>query len=151
MEPTDLGQVYREGVTILLLVDDDPRHANLRDAFLSRHPESVVIKPIPGDGDAATRTCAAINLVSPLPPLVIVATGSAALTLPAVARSQSAQHRRTQEYVLLDPDLPAVSDTWPDARVTVVCDADSEASIQARLRGWDLLELEEVHHWESSG
>ena len=137
-------------MTLLILVDDDPRHADLQDAFLSRHTDAVMITPIPGDGDVATRTCAAINELAPRPPLVIAATGRAALCLPAVARSQGAQHRRTQEYVLLDPQLPAVSDTWPDARVTVVCDADSEASLQARLRGWDLLELEDIHHWEPS-
>jgi len=137
-------------VTLLLLVDDDPRHADLQDAFLSRHTDAVVITPIPGDGDVATRTCAAINEVAPRPPLVIAATGRAALCLPAVARSQGAQHRRTEEYLLLDPELPSVSDSWPDARVTVVCDADSEASIQARLRGWDLLELEDIHQWEPS-
>lgn len=138
-------------MTILLLVDDDPRHADLQEAFLVRHPGAITIAPVPGDADVATRTCAAINGATPVPPLVIAATGAAALTLPAVARSQAAQHRRTEEYVLLDPDLPAVTDTWPDARVTVVCDADSDASIQARLRGWDLLELEEVHHWQPSG
>ncbi len=72
------------------------------------------------------------------------------MCLPAVARSQGAQHRRTEEYVLLDPELPSVSDTWPDARVTVVCDPASDASIQARLRGWDLLEVQDVHQWEPS-
>jgi hypothetical protein len=134
-------------VTILLLVDDDPRRAGLQDAFLLCHPAAITIAPIHGDSDVATRTCAAINAVDPPALLVIAATGSAALTLPAVARSQSAQHRRAQEYVLLDPDLPAVTDAWPDARVTVVCDVDSEASIQARLRGWDLLEHKEIHQW----
>ena len=142
--------VYRGCVTILLLVDDDPRHAGLQDAFLGRHPDALEISPIPGDADLATRTCAAVNAAAPSPPLIMAAVGDAAIALPAVARSQAAQHRRTQEYLLLDPQLPSVTDTWPDARVTVVCDADSEASLQARLRGWDLLDLAEVHRWEPS-
>jgi hypothetical protein len=44
------------------------------------------------------------------------------------------------EYVLIDPVLPTVSDSWPDAPVTVVTDdTDGQASLQGRLRGWQLL------------
>jgi hypothetical protein len=84
--------------------------------------------------------CAAINLLDPQPPLVIVAEGAQALMLPAIALSQRAAHRRVSEYVLIDPDLPPVTDSWPDAPVTVVSsDESSDASIQGRLRGWTVL------------
>ena len=44
------------------------------------------------------------------------------------------------EYVLIDPGLPTVTDTWPDAPVTVVTDdADGRAARQGSLRGWRLL------------
>lgn len=132
---------------ILLLPDEERRSGGLADAFVADHPETLVVQPDAGVTDLAVRTCAAITALEPSPPLVVVAEGSMARTLPAVARSQAAHHRRVIEYVLLDPELPPVSDTWPDARVTVVCGVDSEASLQARLRGWDVLRPEDLPSW----
>jgi hypothetical protein len=99
------------------------------------------ITPVDGPESAlSARMCAAINLLEPSPPLVIVARGSHALLLPAIALSQRTAHRRVSEYVLIDPELPTVSDSWPDAPVTVVTDdTDGQASLQGRLRGWQLL------------
>ena len=96
------------------------------------------ITPVPGPEAAlSARICAAINLLDPAPPLVIVAEGSLALMLPAVALSQRSARRRVAEYVLVDPELPPVTDGWPDAPVTVISSGDSsDASIQGRLRGW---------------
>lgn len=96
------------------------------------------ITPVPGPESAlSARMCAAINLLDPRPPLVIVAEGALALLLPAIALSQRAAHRRVSEYVLIDPELPHVTDGWPDAPVTVLSsDESSDASIQGRLRGW---------------
>lgn len=121
--------------------------SGLSGAFLAQHPGTSIVRPEPGSTDIAVRTCAAITALAPTPPLVVAAEGTMARTLPAVARSQAAHHRRVIEYVLLDPELPPVSDTWPDARVTVVCDVDSEASLQARLRGWDVLRPEDLASW----
>jgi hypothetical protein len=98
--------------------------------------------------EAATRACADINALAPDESLVVAALGSASLVLPAVSRSQRAQHRRIIEYLLLDPELPPVTDAWPDARVSVICDVGAEASLQARLRGWDLLRPEEIADWQ---
>jgi hypothetical protein len=96
------------------------------------------ITPVSGpDAALSARICAAINLLEPEPPLVIVAEGALALLLPAVALSQRSSRRRVAEYVLLDPELPPVTDGWPDAPVTVLSsDNSSDASIQGRLRGW---------------
>lgn len=132
---------------ILLLPDGESRRDGLAGAFMARHPDTSVVTPEPGSTELAVRTCAAITALAPSPPLVVVAEGAMARTLPAVARSQAAHHRRVIEYVLLDPDLPTVSDAWPDARVTVVCGVDSEASLQARLRGWDVLRPEDLPSW----
>lgn len=132
---------------ILLLVGAESRTDGLAGAFVTQHPSTVVVRPEPGSTDPAVRTCAAITDLAPSPPLVVVSEGAMARTLPAVARSQTAHHRRVVEYVLLDPELPPVSDTWPDARVTVVCGVDSEASLQARLRGWDVLRPEDLPSW----
>jgi hypothetical protein len=99
------------------------------------------ITPVDGPESAlSARICAAINLRDPTPPLVVVAHGDHALLLPAIALSQRTAHRRVSEYVLIDPVLPTVSDSWPDAPVTVVTDdTDGQASLQGRLRGWQLL------------
>lgn len=132
---------------ILLLPDEEPKRGDLAEAFVADHPGTALVRPEPGSADLAVRICAAITAVAPSPPLVIVAEGAMARNLPAVARSQAAHHRRVVEYVLLDPDLPPVSDAWPDARVAVVCGVDSEASLQARLRGWDVLRPEDLSSW----
>lgn len=81
--------------------------------------------------------------MDPRPPLRIVAHGDLALLLPAVALSQRSMHRAVEGYVLIDPVLPAVTDSWPDARVTVVTD-DEWILTQARLRGWELAEPADV-------
>lgn len=97
------------------------------------------IAPVPGpESTMSARLCAAINAMNPEPPLVIVAEGALARLLPAIALSQRSSHRRVTEYVLIEPELPAVTDTWPDATVTLVSDDDSLA-MQGRLRGWDVL------------
>ena len=96
---------------------------------------------MPGpDSALSARTCAAITLLDPRPPLVIVAEGALALMLPAIALSQRSVHRRVSEYVLIEPELPPVTDGWPDAPVTLVTDdAASTAARQGSLRGWRLL------------
>lgn len=132
---------------ILLLPDEESQRGALTGAFVAQHPDTALVRPEPGSTDLAVRTCAAITALEPSPPLVVVAEGAMARTLPSVARSQAAHHRRVIEYVLLDPELPPVSDAWPDARVTVVCGVDAEASLQARLRGWDVLRPEELPSW----
>jgi hypothetical protein len=96
------------------------------------------IEPVPGpDAALAARLCAAINARGPQPPLTIVAAGALARHLPAVALSQRSNHRTVERYVLVDPELPAVTDSWPDAPVTLVSD-DDWLSMQGRLRGWDV-------------
>lgn len=136
-------------VTILVLRDDDPRLDEITEPFLAEHPEAIAVSTPPGSAEPSVRLCAAVNALQPTPPLVIVAVGETALMLPAVALSQHAQHRRVAEYVLLDPALPSASDTWPDARVTVVCGIDSDASLAARLRGWDVLRPEDLSSWQA--
>ena len=106
------------------------------------------ITPVDGPQSALpARLCAAITLIDPEPPLAIVAHGDLALVLPAIALAQRSAHRRTAEYLLVDPVLPAVTDVWPDAPVTVACDLTSDASIQGRLRGWTVIALDEVATW----
>lgn len=136
--------------TVVLIPDPDPAMAVVSERFLAHVPHAIVVDAVEGSGDHATRTCAALASRDLAPPLVICAVGSACVMLPAIARSQRSLHRRVVEYVLLDPQLPTVSDAWPDAPVTVFCDVASEASLQARLRGWDVLRVEEIADWRES-
>ena len=68
----------------------------------------------------AQRLCAALMSVHCPEPVTFVAYGPTCLALPAVALSMRSQHRRVRSYVLIDPHLPASSDTWPDCPVSVV-------------------------------
>lgn len=111
----------------------------------------VLADVVPADGPAdllATRMCAAIARLAPVPPLLIVADGDLALLLPAVALAQRSAHRRVDGYLLVDPELPAVTDSWPDAPVTIAAsDPDGWVATQARLRGWDLIPVDDVPGW----
>ena len=107
------------------------------------------VVPVDGPPEAlATRMCAAIAALAPAPPLLIVADGARALLLPAVALAQRSAHRRVSGYLLIDPELPAVTDGWPDAPVTIAAsDPEGWLGVQARLRGWDLISPVDVDGW----
>ena len=85
----------------------------------------------------AQRLCAALMSVHCPEPVTFVAYGPACLALPAVALSMRSQHRRVRSYVLIDPHLPASSDTWPDCPVSVVYASSTDVSSVVRLSGWD--------------
>lgn len=85
----------------------------------------------------AQRLCAALMSVHCPEPVTFVAYGPTCLALPAVALSMRSQHRRVRSYVLIDPHLPASSDTWPDCPVSVVYASSTDVSSVVRLSGWD--------------
>lgn len=131
--------------TVVVLPADDSRHASMRGRLLNG--DFAVRGVAAVDGPSATeaaRICAAINADPPEGPMTIVAFGEAALMLPAVALAQRAAHRRVREYVLVDPRIPAVSDGWPDAHVTVFSDDDQA---EARLRGWAIAPMSSLSEW----
>lgn len=85
----------------------------------------------------AQRLCAALMSVHCPEPVTFVAYGPTCLALPAIALSMRSQHRRVRSYVLIDPHLPASSDTWPDCPVSVVYEDSEEVSSVVRLSGWE--------------
>ena len=85
----------------------------------------------------AQRLCAALMTVRCPEPVTFVAYGPTCLALPAVALSMRSQHRRVRSYVLVDPHLPASSDTWPDCPVSVVYASSEDVSSVVRLSGWE--------------
>ncbi len=85
----------------------------------------------------AQRLCAALMSVHCPEPVTFVAYGPTCLALPPVALSMRSQHRRVRSYVLIDPHLPASSDTWPDCPVSVVYANSTDVSSVVRLSGWE--------------
>ena len=85
----------------------------------------------------AQRLCAALMSVHCPEPVTFVAYGPTCLALPAIALSMRSQHRRVRSYVLIDPHLPASSDTWPDCPVSVVYADSEDVSSAVRLSGWE--------------
>ena len=73
------------------------------------------------------------------PPIVVIAHGDSCLVLPAVALSLRTQHRNTAGYVLIDPDAPPASDTWPESPVLVLSSTEATGT---SLRGWPVLRSE---------
>lgn len=131
--------------TVVVLPTTDARHSSARGALLAAgfHALGIDVAAEPLANQAA-RICAALSADPPAEPLTIVAFGASALLLPSIALAQRTAHRRVREYVLVDPQIPSVSDGWPDAHVTVF--ADNERP-QARLRGWDVRPLAALALW----
>lgn len=83
-------------------------------------------------------------------PLVLVFVGETAVHAPALGFSRRSLHRPAVGYVLIDPVMPQIGGDygdWPDAPVTVVLTDDAsdiakEASLQSRLRGWQVTNSE---------
>ena len=85
----------------------------------------------------AQRLCAALMSVHCPEPVTFVAYGPTCLALPAIALSMRSQHRQVRSYVLINPHLPASSDTWPDCPVSVVYADSEDVSSAVRLSGWE--------------
>ena len=80
--------------------------------------------------------CAALLSADLQPPVVVIAHGESCLVLPAVALSLRTQHRNTLGYVLVDPDTPPASDTWPESPVHVLSATETTGT---SLRGWPVV------------
>lgn len=131
-----------------VLVLGDVEHASAVGAFVNGELTTVLVGASPsGVGAPWARLCGEIAQLDPPGPLFIVAFGAAAAYLPHVALAQRAARRRIGEYVLVHPTLPAVTESWPDAPVTVYCDLDDDGALQGRLRGWSVKPVEQLPMW----
>ncbi len=79
-------------------------------------------------------------------PVLLVVDGTAGAMAPALGFSQKAARRAVAGYVLVDAVVPSFDDRaldWPDAPVVYVAspEADEAQTTQARLRGWDVVEV----------
>ena len=134
--------------TVVALPDGDEPDSIARRPGLSSGWPMREMKPGPGpEATRAARICAAINEEAPATPITFMAFGAAALLLPPIAMAQRAAHRRVQEYVLVEPEVPPVSEAWPDAPVTVFTDGERPL---AALRGWTVLPTADLATWAPS-
>lgn len=108
----------------------------------------IPVTPLDGPREAlATRTCAALRLLDLVEPVTVISVADACALLPAVARALRAQGRAVADYVLVEPDLPEVSDAWPDAPVIVFAATGSPAARLAVLRGWRVRDPAALTAW----
>jgi hypothetical protein len=84
----------------------------------------------------ATQVCAALLANKLDPPIVVLAHGEGCQVLPAVALSMRTRHIATLGYVLIDPDAPPSTDTWPESPVIVVSTTEKDGT---SLRGWHIV------------
>ena len=82
-------------------------------------------------------------------PVMLVMAGSSGAVAAALGFSQRASRRAVSRYVLVDAAVPPADDRsgdWPDAPVHYVAspDADPLEVNQARLRGWDVVEVDDL-------
>ena len=83
--------------------------------------------------------CATLLSADLKPPIIVIAHGDSCLVLPAIALSLRTQHRHTSGYVLINPDAPPASDTWPESPVLVLSSTEATGT---SLRGWPVLRSE---------
>ncbi|MEZ5117587.1 MAG: hypothetical protein R2737_15100 [Candidatus Nanopelagicales bacterium] len=93
----------------------------------------------------------ALGSARPAEPVLLVAHGAGGPMLPALGFSQRAARRSVCGYVLVDGTLPrhGIAPDWPDAPVvalvsTSASDEVRAEALQARLRGWEVVEDADV-------
>lgn len=88
----------------------------------------------------------ALTTAGIVPPVLLVLGGASGAMAPALGFAQKASRRAVSGYVLVDaatPPADAGGGDWPDAPVAYVASpaADPLEVNQARLRGWDVVEV----------
>jgi hypothetical protein len=92
------------------------------------------------DSDPA-RTCQRIANSVSTKSLIIMGTGDVCNQLPAIALAQRASGKQILSYQLLQPTLPAFTDSWPQAPISAYFPAGSSIPKEATLRGIQIEEF----------
>ena len=128
--------------TLAFLPTENSVNPFANSVVLSRTP-LVVTPPNPG---LRWVTHVAGQLAQTADELILIFFGEVSIHAPAIGFSRRSLRRPAVGYVLIDPVMPKVGgdySDWPDAPVTVVLtqvasDLAKEASLQAKLRGWEV-------------
>jgi hypothetical protein len=92
------------------------------------------------DPDPA-QTCLRISQANTAKNLILVATGNSCSQLPAIALAQRASGKQILSYQLIEPDLPAFTDSWPQAPITAHYPTGSRIPKEVTLRGIQIEEF----------
>jgi hypothetical protein len=136
--------------TLAFLPTEDSVNPYANSAKLSHTPFVVT----PPKSEVRWVTHVAGQLSQTADELILVFVGEVSVHAPAIGFSRRSLRRPAVGYVLIDPVMPKIGgdySDWPDAPVTVVLtqaasDLAKEASLQAKLRGWEVVtgSVEEV-------
>lgn len=110
--------------------------------FATRWPNRPIINVVAEEESA--HVCAAITASAVVPTPSVVAHGSSCHMLPAVSLAMRAWHVPIHSYVLIDPDVPQPTDTWPECPVTIVCSEGSNQADRLRLYGWPVVVTDRI-------
>ena len=124
------------GAEIVVLPDPSWADRSAAIQALANNGLGVLDVDTPVDSKSICATLVGADLK---PPMIVIAHGDSCLALPAVALSLRTQHRNTSGYVLIDPDAPPASDTWPESPVFVLSSTEATGT---SLRGWPVLRSE---------
>ena len=128
--------------TLALLPTEDSINPYANRIKLSHTPFVVT----PPTSEVRWVTHVAGQLAQTADELILIFVGEVSIHAPAIGFSRRSLRRPAVGYVLIDPVMPKIGgdySDWPDAPVTVVLtqvasDLAKEASLQAKLRGWEI-------------
>ena len=129
--------------TLALLPTEDSINPYANRIKLSHTPCLVT----PPTSEVRWVTHVAGQLAQTADELILIFVGEVSIHAPAIGFSRRSLRRPAVGYVLIDPVMPKIGgdySDWPDAPVTVVLtqaasDLAKEASLQAKLRGWEVI------------
>ena len=124
-------------VTLIHLVNEETP-LELADLLAGAHQTDCIDVHV--DPDPA-RTCQRIAMSTSGKNLIFIATGDACHQLPAIALAQRATGKQILGYQLLQPTLPAFTDSWPQAPITAYFPAGSTVPKELALRGITIQEF----------
>ena len=101
---------------------------------LLAHTRGIECIDVQVDPDPS-RTCQRIAKSTSHKNLIIIATGTDCNQLPAIALAQRATGKQIVGYQLLQPTLPAFTDSWPQAPITAYFPAGLTVPKELTLRG----------------
>jgi hypothetical protein len=130
-------------ITLVQLVSGQTEQAipNLADALTSM--PFIDFIEIRMDPDVA-QTCQRITAANTSKNLILIATGDSCNQLPAIAMAQRAAGKQILSYHLIEPVLPAFTDSWPQAPITAHYPTGSDVPKEVTLRGIQVEEFADL-------
>lgn len=110
--------------------------------FAMQCPNRPIVNVVAQEEPA--RICAALTASTLISPASVVAYGTSCQMLPAVSLAMRTQKMPIYSYVLIDPEIPQPTDTWPECPVTIMCSEGSNQADRLRLYGWPVVVTDRI-------